>query len=89
MPAHDWSRADIAPAEVSPELRGLREAPAATSAELERLREGTSAEIGDDQAGIFGVQLFILADAQKPLLNRPFNAMAGNRCANCWQRGIL
>jgi len=35
------------------------------------------------------VQLFILADAQKPLLNRPFNAMAGNRCANCWQRGIL
>ncbi|NBB94910.1 MAG: phosphoenolpyruvate--protein phosphotransferase [Planctomycetes bacterium] len=62
--AHDWSRADIAPEEVSAELRRFRESLTATSGELQLLRDRASVEIGDDQAGIFGVQLAILADAQ-------------------------
>lgn len=62
-PSHDWSRADIAPAEVIAELRRFREALSATIAELQLLRDRTSAEIGADQAGIFGVQIAILGDA--------------------------
>jgi len=62
-PSHDWSRADIAPAEVTAELRRFREALSATIAELQLLRDRTSAEIGADQAGIFGVQIAILGDA--------------------------
>ena len=63
-PAHDWSRADISPTEVSGELRRFRESLAKTATELELLRERTSFEIGVDQAAIFGVQLAILGDAQ-------------------------
>lgn len=63
-PAHDWSRADIAPEEVSAELRRFRESLPATIGELQLLRDRASVEIGDDQAGIFRVQLAILSDAQ-------------------------
>jgi len=63
-PVHVWSRADIAPEEVSAELQRFRQSLTATSGELQLLRDRASVEVGDDQAGIFGVQLAILADAQ-------------------------
>lgn len=62
-PSHDWSRADISPADVSDELRRFHESLAATAAALERLRQRASVEIGADQAAIFGVQIAILGDA--------------------------
>ena len=63
-PPADWSLTSIPSGNVGSELRRFHESLTATAAELERLRERTCAEIGADQADIFGVQCVILADVQ-------------------------
>jgi phosphoenolpyruvate-protein phosphotransferase len=54
----------ISDTDVQAQLGRFGRAMAATRAELERLRDRTVAEVGADEAAIFGVQLAILGDAQ-------------------------
>jgi len=63
-PGGESTRFAISGADVEAQLRRFAKAMAATGSELERLRDRTAAEVGNDEAAIFDVQLAILEDAQ-------------------------
>ena len=63
-PGGESTRFAISDADVEAQLRRFAKAIAATGSELKRLRDRTAAEVGNDEATIFDVQLAILGDAQ-------------------------